>query len=81
MTQPATPVPPAGYVYRGRLFEQIFQTYEEFGGRRLLLCANLLALIPLGAGILLLWLPYQVYLWLGAPLAVFADPAWSPCLH
>ncbi len=38
--------------------------------------ANLLALWPLGAGILGLWLPYQIYHALGAPLVMFADPPW-----
>ncbi|NDJ60558.1 MAG: DUF3267 domain-containing protein [Chloroflexi bacterium] len=67
-----SPAPP-GYVYRARLF-------EDFGGPEWywLLVGNLLALIPLAAAVLLLWLPYQLYAALGAPLALFAAPAWPP---
>jgi hypothetical protein len=36
----------------------------------------LLALVPLGIAILALWLPYQFYSALGAPLALFDDPVW-----
>lgn len=37
--------------------------------------ANALALLPLAVGVLLVWLPYQFYLVLGAPLAV---AHWEP---
>ena len=30
---------------------------------------------------LILWLPYQFYAALGAPLALFRDPNWSPVQH
>ncbi|MFN8452984.1 MAG: metalloprotease family protein, partial [Anaerolineae bacterium] len=38
---------------------------------------NLWALLPLAAAVIVLWLPYQLYAALGAPLALFGDPAWS----
>ncbi len=41
-----------------------------------MLAANLLALIPLGIAIVVLWLPYQLYVALGTPLALFDDPLW-----
>lgn len=41
-----------------------------------MLVANLLALIPLAIAIIVLWLPYQFYAALGAPLALFDDPVW-----
>jgi hypothetical protein len=64
--------PPAGYVYHTRLFADL--TAPTW---RLWLWANLIALIPLSAAVLLLWLPYQFYLAAGTPLALFPNPAWS----
>ena len=68
-----TPVLPCGYVNCGELFEDL----EHLSGWRWLLFANLLALIPLGAAILLLWLPYQFYAAAGAPFAL-SEPSWQP---
>lgn len=76
MTTNAAPhrSPPHGYTYAGELFNDLGM--PEW---RWLLYANLLALIPLGVAIVLLWLPYQVYLAFGAPLALPA-PEWSPVI-
>jgi hypothetical protein len=64
---------PPGYVPAGDLFSD----WDEFGPAwRFLLYANLLALIPLGVAALLVWLPYQFYAALGAPLALFHAPDW-----
>lgn len=38
-------------------------------GWRWLIWANLAALIPLGCAVIAIWLPYQIYVALGAPLA------------
>jgi hypothetical protein len=71
---PTTLIPPPGYVCRGDLFADLSAAYNTYW--RLLVAANLLALIPLGIAILLLWLPYQFYAALGAPLALFSNPDW-----
>jgi hypothetical protein len=64
---------PPGYVLAGDLFGD----WDEFGPAwRFLLYANLLALIPLGIAALLVWLPYQFYAALGAPLALLQSPDW-----
>lgn len=65
---------PAGYNHQGDLFADLAQTYRS--GLHLIVVANLLALIPLLVVTLLLWLPYQLYAALGAPLALAADPQW-----
>jgi hypothetical protein len=65
------PIIPPGYVPSGDLFGNL----EGLSGWRWLLFANLLALIPLSVAILLLWLPYQFYSALGAPL-VLPEPGW-----
>lgn len=44
----------------------------------LFLLANLIALLPLSIGILLLWVPYQIYLAMGAPLALVPDLQLTP---
>lgn len=61
---------PPGYTRRGRLFEDL----EDRPLWWWLAMGNLLALLPLAAGVLLLWLPYQLYAALGTPLALFALP-------
>lgn len=66
---------PAGYSHQGDLFADLAESYSS--GLHLIAVANLLALIPLLVVALLVWLPYQVYAALGAPLAVFDDPQWS----
>lgn len=63
---------PDGYIAHGDLFGD-FDGIPEW---RWLLYANLLALIPLGIAALLLWLPYQFYAVLGAPLAL-PETGWS----
>ncbi len=65
---------PPGYICQGDLFADLAETYSS--ERRLLVAANLLALIPLGVAVVILWLPYQFYVALGAPLALFAAPDW-----
>lgn len=67
-------VPPSGYTCQGDLFADLSETYGS--GLRLIVAANLLALIPLGIAVILLWLPYQFYAALGTPLALVADPPW-----
>lgn len=61
------PQAPTGYRYSGRLFADLYGSQEW--GLRIILLANLLALVPLLAGIVALWLPYQLYLAAGAPFA------------
>ncbi len=39
------------------------------------LWANFVALVPLGGGVLLLWLPYQIYSFNGTPFALL--PTWT----
>ncbi|NWG16390.1 MAG: DUF3267 domain-containing protein [Chloroflexi bacterium] len=68
------PTAPPGYGFAADLFGDL----ESASPWRFLLLANLLALIPLGAAALLLWLPYQMYAALGAPLALFPAPDWPP---
>lgn len=66
-------IAPPNYVSQGDLFGD-FDGIPEW---RWLLYANLMALLPLGGAVLLLWLPYQFYAVLGAPLAL-PVPAWPP---
>ena len=79
MAKQPTPVPPTGYIYHGHLFQDIHDSFEQTKWW-LLIRANLLALVPLGVGVVLLWIPYHVYLALGTPLALFPDPAWPTAL-
>jgi hypothetical protein len=65
---------PSGYICHGDLFADLSESYGS--GLRLIVVANLLALIPLGVAVILLWLPYQFYVALGTPLALFDNPAW-----
>ena len=74
MEEKLPPIPPAGFQFAGFLFADI---REAAWTRYALLIGNLLALIPLGAGILLLWLPYQLYLVRGAPLAWQTAVSWD----
>lgn len=66
--------PPPGYTCRGDLFADLSETYHS--ELHLIFAANLLALVPLGVAVILLWLPYQFYAALGTPLALFGDPIW-----
>ena len=65
---------PAGYVYQDYLFADILSTYETTKWR-LFAWANLMALLPLGGAIVVVWLPYHFYLALGAPWVLFQVPA------
>jgi Putative zincin peptidase len=65
---------PAGYNHQGDLFADLADTYQS--ELHLIVVANLLALIPLLVVALLVWLPYQLYVAVGAPLALFNDPQW-----
>jgi hypothetical protein len=67
-------LPPAGYVCQGDLFADLEDAYSS--RLRLIFVANLLALVPLGISVLLIWLPYQFYAALGTPLALLRDPDW-----
>jgi Putative zincin peptidase len=58
------------------LFNDLKDTPEWYW----IVMGNLLALVPLGFAALLLWLPYQFYLALGAPLALFPDPVFPEWL-
>jgi hypothetical protein len=63
-----------GYTAGGDLFDDVTFNW------RMLIFANLLALIPLGLAVVVLWLPYQFYVALGAPLALAQGvdwPAWA----
>jgi hypothetical protein len=67
---------PANYVLKGDLFDDLNPMPAWYW----LVAGNLLALVPLGAAIVLLWLPYQFYTALGAPLALFPEfalPTWG----
>ena len=66
---------PPHYVIHGDLFGD-FDGIPEW---RWLFYANLMALLPLGVAAFLLWLPYQFYIVLGAPLAL-PEPGWSSLL-
>lgn len=75
MVEQFSPTPPAGYTYRGDLFEDLRQRFER-ARWRLWLRANFKALIPLGICVVMLWIPYKFYMLLGTPLALFAEQAW-----
>lgn len=60
------PTPPQGYTYHRDLFAD---WGNDLSGIWLYVWANVLALVPLMAGVVILWLPYQFYLAMGAPLA------------
>ena len=64
---------PQGY----HLARDLFADFDAAPLWRWLLLGNLWALLPLLAAVLILWLPYQFYAALGAPLALLPAPAWS----
>ncbi len=68
------PHPPPGYVHARPLFAD-WGALERYPEWVLLIWANFVALLPLGGGLLLLWLPYQLYSYSGSRFAFF--PAWS----
>lgn len=67
--------PPKGYTYHTHLFEDLAEI-----NWRLWLRANLVALVPMGAASLLIWLPYEFYIVQGTPLAVLPNETWPPIL-
>ena len=67
---------PAGY----RLAADLFDDFDFESRWHWLVIGNLWALLPLGVAALVLWLPYQFYMVLGAPLTLFPDPGWNPLL-
>jgi hypothetical protein len=69
-----TLTPPNGYVHHGPLFSRLPSRSQNYAKRVLL--GNFLAIIPLGMGIVGLWLPYQVYIALGLPLAFTPELSW-----
>lgn len=74
MTNSDKPMPqaPPGYKYHQSLFED-FETRHNYPFWVLLIWANFIALIPLGLGLIFLWLPYQFYRLLGTPFAMLPD--------
>jgi len=68
---------PQGY----HLTSDLFGDFDTTSRWRWLLIGNLWALLPLMLAVLILWLPYQFYAALGAPLALLGDPDWSPAQH
>lgn len=66
-------IPPIDRVYHANLFDDLDNAPQWV----FLVWGNLYALIPLFALIVVLWLPYQFYLALGTPLALFPNPDWS----
>ncbi|MCP5096537.1 MAG: DUF3267 domain-containing protein [Chloroflexi bacterium] len=71
MNEPHKPTAPTGYFHHGPLVKRI-----NLPGWQVLILANLIALIPLTVGLLLLWIPYQLYLAMGAPLTIMPTLAW-----
>lgn len=63
------PAAPQGYAYHKHLFADL-EVREKYPFIILLILANFIALIPLAIGILLLWLPYQFYLYFDTPYAL-----------
>ena len=68
-----TPTAPPGYIHYRKLF-------KKFNGPqwKIFALANLIALLPFSVGLIVLWVPYQLYLALGAPLAVASDLELAP---
>ncbi len=66
-------VPPPGYVLKTDLFADFDQ---PDGLWRFFVSGNLLALIPLGCAAAVVWLPYQLYAAIGAPLQAIGNPQW-----
>ena len=73
MMQDQNPIPPPGFVHHKPLFERMAGPQWK-----LFFFANLIALLPFSAGLLLLWVPYQLYLVIGAPLALLPDLQLAP---
>lgn len=73
MSQHAPKSPP-GYVHKRPLFAD-WDLLDRYPQWLVLIWANLVALLPLGGGVLLLWLPYQLYSFSGTPFALW--PTWT----
>ncbi len=72
---------PQGYDLDHDLFADFDEANDKFAQWRWLLIGNLWALIPLALAVLILWLPYQFYIALGAPLKLFPEPGWYPITY
>ncbi|KAA3654361.1 MAG: DUF3267 domain-containing protein [Chloroflexi bacterium] len=72
--QNQTPTAPSGFVYFKPLYEQRLEMPEWMQ----FLLANLIALLPFSLGLLLLWVPYQLYLAMGTPFALMPDLQLAP---
>ncbi len=70
------PQAPPGYKHHKHLFGD-WETTQKFPFWLLIIWANFIALIPLGLGVLFLWLPYQLYRMVGSPFAFFPDMRFS----
>lgn len=66
----ATPQTLPNYRYQRPLFAD-WNMLARYPQWLLLIWANLIALLPLTGGVLLLWLPYQLYQHVGTPLAIW----------
>ncbi len=60
---------PPGYVHYQKLFQQF-----DMPTWKLFFIANFLALVPFGLALLILWVPYQLYLAFGLPYSLFQTP-------
>lgn len=72
MQKPTPPASPAGYAPPQSLFPE-----ADGATLGLVFRLNFLALLPLTVGILLLWLPYQLYRFNGGVWVHFAEPEWG----
>ena len=75
MIKQPPPTPPASYGPPQRLFPDADQPTFN-----LVLRLNFWALLPLTVGILLLWIPYQLYIVYGLNWVLFAEPNWGTML-
>jgi Putative zincin peptidase len=75
--EPSPQSSPLGYY----LASDLFGDFDTSSRWRWLLIGNLWALLPLALAVLILWLPYQFYVALGTPFALFPDPNWSQVQH
>lgn len=65
------PKSPPGYVHLRPLFSD-WDSLDRYPQWLVLIWANLMALLPLSGGVLLLWLPYQLYSYNGSPFAIWS---------
>ncbi len=69
-----TPKSPPGYVHLRPLFSD-WDSLDRYPQWLVLIWANLMALLPLSGGVLLLWLPYQLYSYNGSQFVIW--PTWT----